>query len=263
MSNLYFCLTAGRTGSQWLADFLTANLGFEAMHEPLEIADFGTRMPDVRLMRSFNTYGMNEEVQSFWQSKLDALPTDRPYAETNHTLGKCGLIEALATHERGKDATVFVLRRNLAKQCASYIARNDFTNITLLWQWYLAPEYKNVIVSPEELRKLGSAGLALWYCMEMECRQVYYERLYRDQLKLVSLQLEELSTPEAARALLEEIGHPRRPLLPGKTNVHRGDKKDELVEEISAILQRQNFNPERLVDDYIAMGGRLQLSKAA
>ncbi|MCA2007271.1 hypothetical protein [Tritonibacter mobilis] len=94
-------------------------------------------MPSIRLMRSFNTYGYNSEVRQFWSNKLAVLPTDAPYGETNHTLGKCGLIEALADHPRAKDAKIIVLRRDLAKQCASYINRHDFSNISLLWQWYL------------------------------------------------------------------------------------------------------------------------------
>lgn len=257
MSELFFCLTGGRTGSQWLADFLTANLRFHAVHEPLEIEDFGTQMPDIRQMRTFNTHGLNEDMQRFWAAKLEALPTETPYAETNHTLGKCGLIETLAEHPRGKDASVIVLRRDLAKQCASYIARHDFVNVTVLWQWYLAPEYRNLIVSPTELRKKGSAGLAIWYCLEMECRQRYYEKLYGDKVKLVSIDLDEVSTPEGSRAFLEQIGHPRRPILPGKTNVHRGDKKDDMVMEIRSILDKQSFDPDALVDEYISMGLRL------
>ena len=37
----YFTITAGRTGSAWLTSFLSANLNIKAVHEPLEINDFG------------------------------------------------------------------------------------------------------------------------------------------------------------------------------------------------------------------------------
>ena len=54
----YFTITAGRTGSAWLTSFLTANLGIDAVHEPLGIDDFGDQMPDIRTMRTFNNYGI-------------------------------------------------------------------------------------------------------------------------------------------------------------------------------------------------------------
>ena len=72
MSNQqYFTITAGRTGSAWLASFLSANLKAHAI-EPLEIDDFGVKMPDIRTMRSFNNFGNNDFVRQFWKknSKL-------------------------------------------------------------------------------------------------------------------------------------------------------------------------------------------------
>ena len=54
MTNYIFTLTGGRTGTAWLAEFLAANLHIPAIHEPLDIDDFGANMPDIRLMRSFN-----------------------------------------------------------------------------------------------------------------------------------------------------------------------------------------------------------------
>ena len=198
MPQIYFSLTAGRSGSGWLAKFLSANLDVDAIHEPLEIEDFGTRMPNIRQLRSFNTYGSIEEIRNFWQHKLDTLPDDTPYAETNHTLGKCGLIEAIADHPRNTDATVIVLRRNLARQCASYVNRHDFLQISTLWQWYLAPQYPNRIVDASPFLPMGPVGAAIWYSLEMECRQTYYERCYGDRIRFVHAQLEEVTRPMPA-----------------------------------------------------------------
>ena len=58
-SKVIFTLTAGRTGSAWLADFLAQNYQVTSIHEPLEIEDFGVRMPDIKVMRSFNNFGNN------------------------------------------------------------------------------------------------------------------------------------------------------------------------------------------------------------
>uniref|UniRef100_UPI002B26F1E1 hypothetical protein n=1 Tax=Leisingera sp. TaxID=1879318 RepID=UPI002B26F1E1 len=163
-SDFIFTLSAGRTGTAWLAQFLGDNLSVNSVHEPLGVLDFGTKMPEISHMRRFNMLGMDGKMQAFWQNKLAGLRA--PYAESNHTLGKCGLIEALANSDIADRSTVIILRRDLAKQCASYVGRNDFQNITIPWQWYLDMSYANIIVNPKMFRQLGQIGWAMWYALE-------------------------------------------------------------------------------------------------
>jgi len=121
----YFTITAGRTGSAWLTSFLSQNLAINAIHEPLGIDDFGTNMPDIRTMRSFNNYGNNDFVKAFWERKFASLP-NTIYAETNHTLCKCGLVENIFLNQLEDKTTLIILKRDIVKQCLSYIVRNDF-----------------------------------------------------------------------------------------------------------------------------------------
>lgn len=144
-----FTVTAGRTATAWLSRLLETNFGIPFIHEPLGISDFGRRMPDIGFMRGFNVHGMDRSVRRFWADKLAALPT--PYIETNHTLAKCGLVEAIAGHGLARRRAFIVLRRDPADQCVSYILRGDFQNITIEWQWYLSPTYSNLIVNPQPL----------------------------------------------------------------------------------------------------------------
>ena len=60
-----FTLSAGRTGTVWLSEFLAVNLNYEALYEPLGVEDFGNRMPDIKIMRSFNENGNNAIVKDF------------------------------------------------------------------------------------------------------------------------------------------------------------------------------------------------------
>ena len=66
----YFTITAGRTGSAWLASFLSQNLNINEVHEFLGINDFGNKMPDIRTMRNFNNFGNNEFVQNMLLKSL-------------------------------------------------------------------------------------------------------------------------------------------------------------------------------------------------
>ena len=196
----FFTITAGRTGSAWLTSFLGENLKINSIHEPLGIDDFGVRMPDIRLMRMFNMRGNTTEVQNFYKRKFDEISKLPNYAETNHTLAKCGLIENLANHQIASETCIIILTRDIGKQCLSYITRGDFRNITIDWQWYLHQGYNSNIIGFAPFEKYGLLGKALWYCYEMDARQIYYEQLYSSKIKMVRAKIEEITTPAKSPA---------------------------------------------------------------
>ena len=136
-----FTLSAGRTGTAWLSEFLAVNLNYEALHEPLGVEDFGNRMPDIKIMRSFNENGNNAIVKDFWKRKFSMLASNI-HIETNHTLGKCGLIENISRSKLAEKSRIIILKRDIVRQCASYVVRHDFVHITTAWQWYLHPSYQ-------------------------------------------------------------------------------------------------------------------------
>ena len=153
-----FTLSAGRTGTAWLSEFLAVNLNCEALHEPLGIDDFGNRMPDIEIMRSFNENGNNAIVKDFWKRKFSML-TSNIHIETNHTLGKCGLIENISRSKLAEKSRIIILKRDIVRQCASYVVRHDFVHITTAWQWYLHPSYqKNLSIQNyfHDLKELDS-----------------------------------------------------------------------------------------------------------
>ncbi|MFW8634595.1 hypothetical protein [Cribrihabitans pelagius] len=256
-SQFIFTLSAGRTGTAWLAELIKVNLQMPSVHEPLGIGDFGKTMPEIRHMRTFNTVGMDGLLCDFWERKLAGLQA--PYAESNHTLGKCGLIEALAESSLCAASTVVILRRDLAKQSASYVVRGDFKNITIPWQWYLDRNYPNVIVSPDQMKPLGEVGYALWYAMEMAARQAYYQLLYGNRVHFVEAQLEDATKPEGAARLLAALGYDGPVTLPPKKNAMTADAEmmAALTAEYRTLLARLNFDPLALAARYIEAGRRL------
>lgn len=153
-----FTLSAGRTGTAWLSVFLAVNFNCDALHEPLCIEDFSNRMPDIKIMRSFNETGNNAIVKDFWKRKLSML-TSNMHNETNHTLGKCRLIENISHTQLAEKSKIIILKRDIVRQCASYVMRHDFVHITTAWQWYLHPSYQKKLSIRNyfhDLRELGS-----------------------------------------------------------------------------------------------------------
>ena len=124
-----FTLSAGRTGTAWLSEFLAVDLNCEALHEPAGVQDFGNRMPDIKIMRSFSETGNNAIVKDFWKRKFSML-TSNNHIETNNTLGKCGLIENISRSQLEEKSRIIILKRDIVRQCASYVVRHGFVHIT-------------------------------------------------------------------------------------------------------------------------------------
>ena len=240
-----FTITSGRSGSAWLADFLKVNFSENVIHEPLGIHDFGRTMPDIRIMRMFNHFGNNEEVQHFWKGKLSVIDSSF-YGETNHTLGKCGLIENLSKSSLSEKSCIIILRRNLIKQTVSYLHRNDFGNITLAWQWYLHPSYKKKIVNPEPFIKMGALGIPIWYSIEMDVRQYFYKMKYKSVLKFIDVDLEKITNVEGAKKLLSSIRDSNTCLMPEAANASSVRPSQQLTSRVEEIFSKLNFNSEEL-----------------
>lgn len=253
----FFTITAGRTGSAWLSSFLGDNLKIKSIHEPLEINDFGVRMPDIRLMRTFNMHGNATEVKKFYKRKFDEISTLTAYSETNHTLAKCGMVENIIDHNISEHSCLIVLRRDFVRQCVSYIRRGDFRNITMDWQWYLHQSYRNNIVNFAPFEQNGLLGKALWYVYEMDARQRYYERIYANKIKIVSINLEDVITETGAKQFLRNIGHYGEPLLPGARNQSGAKPDDDLSLKVSGIVATLKYDGDAIVNKYIENGRSL------
>ena len=247
-----FTLTAGRTGTAWLSEFLKQNLGFEVIHERLEIDDFGLNTPDIKIMRMFNEHGNVEHIQRFWQKKFETLHNIN-FGETNHTFGKCGLIENLVKSDIKDVCKIVVLRRNFIDQCIRYLNRRDFLNITIAWQWYLHPSYKKNLVNAEPFLSFGSElGKAMWYCYEMAVRQQYYIEKYSDRLSYIVCDLENITTTQGAKEFLSMFGVFRNPIIPDKKNVSQNLLNKKVQEEVRDIVGSIKFNPKELALDAIS-----------
>ena len=237
-----FTLSAGRTGTAWLSDFLAVNFKCDALHEPLGIEDFGNRMPDIKIMRSFNETGNNAIVKNFWKRKLSML-TSNMHIETNHTLGKCGLIENISHTQLAEKSKIIILKRDIVRQCASYVMRHDFVHITTAWQWYLHPSYQKKIIDPELFSRFEGIGLALWYCYEMAARQAYYKLYFGSKVKFIDAQLEDITTPSGAQKFWQAIGQSGQCSLPPRKNENRMQTPKELIEHLAKITSKFQFDP--------------------
>jgi hypothetical protein len=265
MSNqkLIFTITAGRTGTAWLSKFIAINSQFESVHEPVRIEDFGTMMPDIKIMRTFNDIGMTDSVKDFWQRKFEILSNVSHYSEVNHTLSKCGLIEFMGQYtDLKKNVSIILLRRkNRVKHAVSFLVRNDFSHITLQWQWYLSFRYKRKLIQANPFAAHGNLGLIFWYIYEMEARQEYYKKLYGDRFNFIDFSLEEIVTESGSKNLASSLCINQDLVLPPPNNANKQKPSSEMIELASNFDSICQIDPKEIAEKFINSGERLAFIK--
>ncbi len=256
--NYYYTVTAGRTGTAWLSKFLFENLNIESIHEPLGVYDFGKEMPDIKIMRAFNTFGNCEIVKEFWRNKFLNLSLKKNFVETNHTLSKCGLIENINNTKLASKTLFLILRRNKIKQCLSYLNRRDFhSNITIPWQWYLLPNYNRKIIDPN-LFSGSKFSTIFWYVFEIEARQIYYQKKFKNRLNFLEINLEEINEKSGAKMFLSKIGISiNEPKLPQKLNQNQKIVNKNLINEMTVAFSAIKLDVIEIVDIFLKSGKSL------
>ena len=195
------------------------------------------------------------------KTKFDGI--SGPYAETNHTLAKCGLVEALAESGIAENTTLVVLRRNLADQWRQlHPAGGYFRTSRLNGNGISAPNYRNVMVNPEPFLPLGPIGRrALVLFRNGTTRQAFYLRKYGKTLNFVEVKQEEIVKPEGAKKLLASLGYDGPVSLPGKANANVADAatKAALKEQVEQTILSVEFDADAIAASYIDKGRSLSL----
>lgn len=247
---LIFTLTAGRTGTQYLANLLQANLDDALVrHEVLDYDAFGFDTPELSHLLQFNTRGNTAYVQAFWQRKLQrmlALP-HATYAETSHQLMKAGLVENLPALAAQADVHLILLQRDWGKTIRSYLERHPRLDIVSRWMWYLDPDYASNLVPSRELLAQPDIGFWYWYLCEVYTRAEYYrlQLAGNPRVQVTEVSLERIATEEGAAELLTALGAAAgRPVMPARANendpMHR--MSDAMVAQLEARLAVLRFD---------------------
>jgi len=265
--NFIFTITTGRTGTAYLAELLQSNLSdITAHHEIFNFLAFGGDTPDVRQLAHFNTLGNIKIIRDFWQNKLTKIqktPTET-YAETSHVLAKAGLMENLhLLYDNPENQVhIIILKRDMVDIAWSMLNRFDFSILGATLLFYLHQDYKNIIIKPDIIEKLGLYGNILWYINEMYTRAAYYQLLYQDipNLHFHEATLKEIISEEGAKHLLNKLALPtnERITIPGKLNeqtvfLYNESNKKELQHLCSQIA----IDYIKLAQQYIQSGQSL------
>jgi len=209
---MIFTHTYGRSGTAYLARLLAANTETKSVcvaHEMLRPDDWGLRTPDLSTMTRYNHL---IDVSDFWMDKFDDMMA-RPEPikiETSHQLSKGGLLDHIDLCP-DKDIKVICLERDWGDIAVSLRQRGDFSNVTLMWLWYLDPRYPRNVTRFDDVPDVPeSFRLFFWYLMEQKARQKRYRELLGDRVDFIDVRLEDIATVAGARVLLRRLGLERK-----------------------------------------------------
>lgn len=237
---LIFTLTAGCTGTAYLAELMKWNIrDAEVYHEIQSYSSFGQDTPDISHLHAFNVQGNTQAVQQFWRCKLDKiLAYDKPvYVETSHVLMKAGLVENMAELAQGHEVHFIVLKRDAMKTIESYHKRGDFKSLGNLWMRYLDPAYpgNRIAFVPLYSFQQQASALRMWYLSEIKLRTTHYQFFYGDlpHMRFHVVDIDSLNEKEKAAALFKELGLSISDIsLPPAQNISHGgiamDKREKV-----------------------------------
>lgn len=221
MFRYIFCFTEGRTGTAFLTQNCLINSDkFTAVHEDLSFEGYGLKFPTVSIMREYNELGFTPSVSSFFNRKLTSIQAlGVPYFEANHTLAKCGLIEALS-QENFEDTLVIRLRRRPVDLIHSLYVRNDLGSLATRWQFYLDFSYQRNRLDVRRFERLGLFAPYFWYLYEMERRWQDFKSSF-PQMNFTEVFLEDLIDHDGLNMFSEEFFGFSAHRYPGKMNANK------------------------------------------
>jgi SAM-dependent methyltransferase len=248
---LIFALTAGRTGSAYLAELLRQNVSdAEVHHERLGYTSFGIDTPDISHFHAYNTFGVTSYVNAFWQRKINTiLSCGKPcYAETSHVLMKAGLVENAVAMAGGHDIHFILLKRNVLDTIVSYHQRCDFLNYSNMWMRFLDPNYAMNMIRSAPFIQYGLQGVRLWYLNEIAVRSEVFRLLYSHypNVHFHTVDIADLNDKKNVAALLKQLGLPSSSIvLPPKQNVTTEGlpMSDEEREALKRFLDTTALDP--------------------
>lgn len=196
---LIFTITAGRTGTRYLAELLAHIPGITAYHEP---------EPNFAwVMRAAQS---NPEIAYHFLDTRKilaiAMAPHAVYVETSHLFCK-GFFEPMV--RRGLRPRLVMLRRPPREIALSYLQRETVPARTTLGQIYLLdPRDPNVLPLPR-WEALSDYQLCFWYALAIEARQISYAAFARELgIPMFDATNRELNEFATFSRLLEALGLP-------------------------------------------------------
>ena len=197
-----FCINAGRSGSNYLAEILGTAQGVAAFHEA-EPAMQGTPLHRVNTAPLSSSYAERRVKLDGIARLLAGRPWATMYAETNHMFIKTFFDVVL--HEL-HEVEVIHLRRDPARVLKSFVEMGYFSSLNQVWpDWMSSPNAVTAACrAPAEDQALDQFDRCIAYLQDIDARAARFRRDY-PWVVVHDVRLEDIVAPEGVLALFERL----------------------------------------------------------
>ena len=198
-----FTISPGRSGSRFLAALLGATANATAFHEPFPRMN-GSFLRGLSEARLAATYGRRRIKLVQVLRALRRLPPSSMYAETSHMFVKTFYDVVL---DFFPEARIVHLRRRTPEVVRSFAELGYFTSASTHWRKWMHDPYTSEVLVPPVVpeHEADAFDRIIAYLADIEARAALVRRKY-PTVPVVEARLEEISDPQGARRLVEELG---------------------------------------------------------
>ena len=99
-------------------------------------------------------------------------------------------------------------------------------------------------------------ALPIWYALEIETRQIFYQLKFSGDIKFIEVSLEDITSPKGASEFLKDLGYHKQPVIPEKTNQLQTDGRPDnyrtvMESKLRSCLDSLTISTKRIAETAI------------
>ncbi len=198
----FFCINAGRSGSNYLAELLATAQGVAAFHEA-EPAMHGAHLHRINAAPLAESYAERRIKVDGIARLLAERPWATTYAETNHMFIKTFFDVVL---DELHDVEVIHLRRDPVRVLKSFIELGYFSSLNQVWpDWMSSPNAATAAGRPlDKDHALDQYDLCIAYLSDIYARAARFRRDY-PHIVVHEVRLEDIVEPPGVLAFFDRL----------------------------------------------------------
>ena len=198
--NYVFCINAGRSGSNYLAELLDSASNATAYHEP-EPKMIKQHLTSVTKSQYSASYKKRKVKIRGIQGLCHNLPKGHSYIETNHMFIKT--FYDVVMNEL-PNVRVIRLQRELSLVLKSFVELNYFTQNNKFWPyWMISPAaVTGAVECPMPYEKMDQIDRTIAYLIDIQGRAERFKNEYPEAL-ILDIKLEALNEPAEVKGLFD------------------------------------------------------------
>ena len=201
-NHLIFCISTGRSGTNYLSELLSTGKDVDAHHEVQPMMT-GVYIDMINNKPLKSSYGARKYKSKFLKKYIKNIPRKKTYIEMSHMFIKTFYDVVMDSF---KNVRIIILKRDIIDTIKSFYELNYFSNDSYAWRdWMMSPNaVTSTMKTIGEDESMTQIELIISYLMDMEIRTQKFKKKYKNT-KIIEANIEELNSKIGVIKLFEEL----------------------------------------------------------